>query len=204
MIGTDKVQPIGRTIPNIRRVGVKIGKPLDFSRYEGMEGNRYIERAVTDEIGSSALFAARFRECAARALLLPRRRPDRRQPLWQQRQRSAQLLEVARKYPQFPVILETVREVLQDVYDLPALKDVAGGVEIDAGVARKSLRDGDPLRRGEGVGLATPPSQAVCTGRLGGERQHRGAGAADQRRAAGEGVGHERFSSRFGAVSLIR
>ncbi|MFM9877060.1 MAG: ATP-dependent helicase [Rhodoglobus sp.] len=76
---------------------------------------------VTEEVGGSALFAARFRECAARALLLPRRDPGRRSPLWQQRQRASQLLEVARKYPSFPIVLETVREVLQDVYDLPAL-----------------------------------------------------------------------------------
>ncbi len=88
-----------------------------------------VEELVTVEVGGSALFASRFRECAARALLLPRRDPGRRSPLWQQRQRSAQLLEVARRYPSFPIVLETVREVLQDVYDLPALvgllRDVA-------------------------------------------------------------------------------
>ncbi|WP_375162460.1 YchJ family metal-binding protein [Micrococcus sp. HG099] len=87
-----------------------------------------LEEIVTAEVGGSALFAARFRENAARSLLLPRRDPGRRTPLWQQRQRSAQLLDVARKHPRFPVILETVREVLQDVYDLPALKDLAGRV----------------------------------------------------------------------------
>ena len=76
---------------------------------------------VTAEIGGSALFAARFRECAARALLLPRRRPDRRQALWQQRQRSAQLLTVAAQYASFPIILETVRECVQDVFDVPGL-----------------------------------------------------------------------------------
>ena len=76
---------------------------------------------VTTEVGGSALFASRFRECAARALLLPRRDPGRRSPLWQQRQRSAALLEVAARYPSFPIVLEAVREVLQDVYDLPAL-----------------------------------------------------------------------------------
>ncbi len=80
-----------------------------------------LEQIVTTEVGGSALFASRFRECAARALLLPRRDPGRRAPLWQQRQRSAQLLEVAARYPSFPIILETVREVLQDVYDLPSL-----------------------------------------------------------------------------------
>jgi ATP-dependent Lhr-like helicase len=80
-----------------------------------------IDDLVTQEVGGSALFASRFRECAARALLLPRRDPGRRSPLWQQRQRSAALLEVAVKYPSFPIVLEAVRECLQDVYDLPAL-----------------------------------------------------------------------------------
>lgn len=80
-----------------------------------------LEQIVTDEVGGSALFASRFRECAARALLMPRRNPGRRSPLWQQRQRSAQLLEVARRHPTFPIILETLREVLQDVYDVPSL-----------------------------------------------------------------------------------
>ncbi|AXH94794.1 Lhr family ATP-dependent helicase [Ornithinimicrobium avium] len=79
---------------------------------------------VTGEIGGSALFASRFRECAARALLLPRRNPGRRQPLWQQRQRSAQLLEVAARYPSFPIVLEAVRECVQDVYDVAALTDL--------------------------------------------------------------------------------
>ena len=80
-----------------------------------------IESIVTAEVGGSALFASRFRECAARALLLPRRHPGKRSPLWHQRQRAAQLLDVARKYPDFPVVLEAVRECLQDVYDVPAL-----------------------------------------------------------------------------------
>jgi len=80
-----------------------------------------IEQLVTDELGSSALFASRFRECAARALLLPRRQPGRRTPLWQQRQRSAQLLSVAAQFGTFPIVLETVRECLQDVFDVPGL-----------------------------------------------------------------------------------
>ncbi|SDY46643.1 Lhr family ATP-dependent helicase [Herbiconiux ginsengi] len=88
-----------------------------------------LEQIVTDEVGGSALFASRFRENAARALLLPRQNPGKRSPLWQQRQRSAQLLEVARKYPSFPIILETVRECLQDVYDLPALLRIARDLE---------------------------------------------------------------------------
>lgn len=79
---------------------------------------------VRAELGSSALFGARFREAAARALLLPRRRPDRRQPLWQQRQRSAQLLAVAAQHPEFPILLEAVRECLQDDFDTTALADL--------------------------------------------------------------------------------
>ncbi|GAB2517435.1 DNA glycosylase AlkZ-like family protein [Paramicrobacterium agarici] len=88
-----------------------------------------LEVIVTNEVGGSALFASRFRECAARALLLPNYKPGRRSPLWQQRQRSAQLLEVASKFPQFPILLETVRECLQDVYDVPALLDLARRIE---------------------------------------------------------------------------
>ncbi|WP_110183257.1 ATP-dependent helicase [Nocardioides solisilvae] len=88
-----------------------------------------VEQLVTDEVGGSALFASRFRECAARALLLPRRDPGRRSPLWQQRQRSAQLLEVAVKYPSFPIVLEAVRECLQDAYDLPSLLRLLGAVQ---------------------------------------------------------------------------
>ncbi|MEE2032432.1 DEAD/DEAH box helicase, partial [Rhodococcus chondri] len=93
-----------------------------------------IEDLVTEQVGGSALFASRFRECAARALLLPRRNPGKRAPLWQQRQRSAQLLDVARRYPSFPILLETVRECLQDVYDLPALRELFGRI------ARRQIR----------------------------------------------------------------
>jgi ATP-dependent Lhr-like helicase len=87
-----------------------------------------LREIVTDEVGGSALFASRFRECAARALLLPRYNPGKRSPLWQQRQRSSQLLAVASKYPTFPIVLEAVREVLQDVYDLPALTELASQI----------------------------------------------------------------------------
>jgi len=88
-----------------------------------------LEQLVTSEVGGSALFASRFREAAARALLLPRYNPGKRQPLWQQRQRAAALLEVAYKYPSFPIVLETVREVLQDVYDLPSLAQLTRDIE---------------------------------------------------------------------------
>lgn len=83
---------------------------------------------VTRLVGGSALFAARFRECASRALLLPRSDPARRSPLWQQRQRSAQLLAIAAEHPTFPIVLEAVRECLQDVYDLRALTELMTGV----------------------------------------------------------------------------
>ncbi|MBP8881046.1 MAG: ATP-dependent helicase [Dermatophilaceae bacterium] len=83
-----------------------------------------IADVVTAQVGGSALFAARFRECAARALLLPKRRPDRRQALWQQRQRAAALLEVASQYPSFPIVLEAVRECVQDVFDVPGLVEL--------------------------------------------------------------------------------
>jgi ATP-dependent Lhr-like helicase len=88
-----------------------------------------VEPAVQVEVGGSALFASRFRECAARALLLPRRNPTRRTPLWQQRQRSAQLLGVAAQYGSFPVVLETMREVLQDVFDVPGLRQLMEDVQ---------------------------------------------------------------------------
>jgi ATP-dependent helicase Lhr and Lhr-like helicase len=81
-----------------------------------------LEDLVVDELGGTALFGARFRENAARALLIPRRRPGQRTPLWQQRLKAQGLLQVARRYPDFPVVLETYREVLQDVFDLPALR----------------------------------------------------------------------------------
>ncbi len=87
-----------------------------------------VSELVTQEIGGSALFAARFRECAARALLLPRRQPGKRQPLWQQRQRAAQLLEVASQYPSFPIVLEAVRECVQDVFDVPGLVELMGDI----------------------------------------------------------------------------
>ncbi|MFJ2810763.1 ATP-dependent helicase [Kitasatospora sp. NPDC087271] len=88
-----------------------------------------IEQLVTDQVGGSALFASRFRECAGRALLLPRRSPGRRTPLWQQRQRAAQLLEVASEYGSFPIVLEAVRECLQDVFDVPGLVELMGDLE---------------------------------------------------------------------------
>ena len=87
-----------------------------------------IEELVTQELGDTALFGARFRENAGRSLLIPRRRPGARTPLWQQRLKAQSLLQVARRYPAFPVVLETYRECLQDVFDLPALKRLLHGL----------------------------------------------------------------------------
>jgi ATP-dependent Lhr-like helicase len=83
-----------------------------------------LDELVVTRVPSTSLFASRFRENSARALLLPRRRPGERTPLWQQRQRAAGLLEVASGYPTFPILLETTRECLRDVFDLPALREV--------------------------------------------------------------------------------
>jgi ATP-dependent Lhr-like helicase len=83
-----------------------------------------IEQAVVTALPQTAMFASVFREAAARALLLPRRRPGQRTPLWQQRQRSADLLAEASKFPDFPILLEATRECLRDVFDVPALREV--------------------------------------------------------------------------------
>jgi ATP-dependent Lhr-like helicase len=93
-----------------------------------------IEDQLVRELGSTAMFAARFRENAARALLLPRRQPNRRTPLWMQRRKSADLLAVASRYERFPIMLETYRECLRDVFDVPGLKQILGEIE------RQSIR----------------------------------------------------------------
>ena len=97
----------------------------DIFRFDPAELIEIVQREVT----GSALFAARFRECAARSLLLGGHRPGKRAPLWQQRHRSARLLEVASSYEDFPIVVEASRECLHDVYDLPALVDVCRGLE---------------------------------------------------------------------------
>jgi ATP-dependent Lhr-like helicase len=138
-----------------------------------------VEALVTAQIGGSALFASRFRECAARALLLPRRRPGGRSPLWQQRQRAAALLEVASRYSTFPIVLEAVRECLQDVFDVPGLvelmRDLAARrvrlVEVETrepspfarsllfGYVAQFLYEGDsPLAERRAAALALDPS----------------------------------------------
>ena len=88
-----------------------------------------LQQAVTAELGGSALFGARFRENASRALLIPRAYPGRRTPLWQQRLKAQSLLEVASRYADFPIVLETYRECLQDVLDVPGLEALLRGLQ---------------------------------------------------------------------------
>ena len=87
-----------------------------------------VDAAVRQALAGSSLFAAHFRECAARALLLPRRRPGNRTPLWAQRLRAGQLLEVASGYKDFPIVVEAMRECLDDVFDMPALRTLLAGI----------------------------------------------------------------------------
>ncbi len=108
-----------------------------------------VEELVVAAVGGSALFAARFRENAARALLLPRRRPGSRTPMWQLRQRAADLLAVASRHGSFPVILETYRECLQDVFDLPALTGLLRDIQARrVHVAEIELADPSPFASG--------------------------------------------------------
>lgn len=96
----------------------------DLSRESFFPPAEEIERLVSGNLGGSSLFASLFREAAARALLIPRRFPGRRSPLWMQRRRSQDLLSVAARFPSFPILLEAYRECLQDVFDLSALVDL--------------------------------------------------------------------------------
>lgn len=115
--------------------GIVVHLPRTSGGPPGAEVFRFdvgeLRRTVVDALGSSALFAAHFRECASRALLLPGRTPGRRSPLWQQRRRASELLSVASGHPGFPIIQETARECLADVYDMSALEGLVSG--IDAG-----------------------------------------------------------------------
>jgi len=87
-----------------------------------------VEEVVIGRLAQTALFAGRFREAAGRALLLPRRWPGQRAPLWQTRRRAAELLQVASRFGSFPIVLETYRECLQDVFDMPALVELLGAI----------------------------------------------------------------------------
>jgi ATP-dependent Lhr-like helicase len=114
--------------------GIAIRLPEGETSLDGVDALLFpdpdeIEDLVVGQVANSALFASRFRENAARALLLPRRRPGTRTPLWQQRQRAADLLAVASRYGSFPILVETYRECLSDVFDLPALREILAGVQ---------------------------------------------------------------------------
>ena len=113
--------------------GIAIRLPEGETSLDGVEALLFpeadeVEDLVVGQVANSALFASRFRENAARALLLPRRRPGTRTPLWQQRQRSADLLAVASRYGSFPILVETYRECLSDVFDLDALREILRGI----------------------------------------------------------------------------
>lgn len=132
-----------------------------------------ISAIVLDEITNSPLFAARFRECAARSLILGAGKPGKRSPLWQQRQRSASLLEVASRYPSFPVILEAVRECVQDVYDLDALTEI-----------HRRLTDGRIRMRQSVTETPSPFAQAMLFGYVGAFLYEGDAPAGERRLAA--------------------
>ncbi len=180
--------------------------PAGIAEFEPDE----LEPLITAELGGSALFASRFRECAARALLLPRRQPGRRSPLWQQRQRSAHLLAVAARYGTFPIVLETVRECVQDVFDVPALtglmRDLAGRkvrlVEVETPApspfgrvaavpvrrrvhVRGRLAAGRAARPGAGAGLLAARRAARPGGPAGTARSRGGRADAERTAAAG-------------------
>ena len=114
--------------------GIAIRLPEADAAVDGLEDALFpdpeeVEDLVIAQVANSSLFGSRFRENAARALLLPRRRPGTRTPLWQQRQRAAGLLAIASRYGSFPILVETYRECLSDVFDLPALREVLAGVQ---------------------------------------------------------------------------
>ena len=161
-----------------------------------------VEQAVTAELGGSALFGARFRENASRALLIPRAYPGRRTPLWQQRLKAQNLLEVARRYSDFPIVLETYRECLRDVLDLPGLQALLRDlhtreislVEVETRTASPFassllfdyvatyMYEGDtPTRRAPGRRAVAGPRPAARAARPG------GAARADRPRRAGSG-----------------
>jgi ATP-dependent Lhr-like helicase len=111
---------------------------------------------VVGQLGSTALFAAKFREASARALLLPRRRAQIRAPLWQQRRRASDLLAVASRYPSFPMLLETYRECLRDSFDMPALVDLL-----------RSIRTGEIQVRVVDTPKASPFAASLLFGYVG-------------------------------------
>ena len=113
--------------------GIVLRIPMTETRLPGIELFAFdpdeLDRIVRDRVGSTSLFSARFRECAARALLMSPIAPGKRAPLWQQRLKAGQLLEAARREREFPILVETARECLQDVYDMRALHELMEQVQ---------------------------------------------------------------------------
>ena len=121
---------------------------LEDQRIFGFTSDQ-VEREVRRHLAGSALFHARFRQCAARSLYMPRMEPGRRVPLWQQRLRASRLLDAALKEDDFPLVLETMRECLQDVYDMPALRELMTDLEQgSASLVPASTRTPSPMASG--------------------------------------------------------
>jgi len=145
--------------------GIAIRLPEGDSSLDGVEALLFpdpdeVEDLVVGRLGQSSLFASRFRENAGRALLLPRRRPGTRTPLWQQRQRAADLLSVASRYGSFPILVETYRECLADVFDLPALREILSGVARREIASTASRRPRPPRSR---AACCSTTSRHTCT-----------------------------------------
>ena len=145
---------------------------------------------VVRQLGSTALFAAKFREASARALLLPRRRPQTRAPLWQQRKRAADLLSVAARYPDFPMLLEAYRECLRDTFDMPALVDVL-----------RSIRDGDVQVHVVDTPKASPFAASLLFGYVG-NFIYDGDAPLAERRAAALSIDQAQLSDLLGEADL--
>ncbi len=140
--------------------------PLDL--LDGLTGD-LAERLVREELPETALFGLRFRQNAARALLMPRPDPAKRTPLWLQRLRAKDLLQIARQFPDFPILLETVRECLDDDLDLPRLRSLLDAIASGA-VTRRSPGRGDPLAVHVGADLPVHGGPSLRVGRAQAER----------------------------------
>ncbi len=149
-----------------------------------------LDDLVVSRLPNTALFASRFRECSARALLLPRRRPDRRTPLWQQRQKAADLLTVAAKYPSFPLLLEATRECINDVFDVPALRQVL--TELRSRKIRLHSADTD---------RASPMAQSLLFGWVA-QYMYEGDAPLAERRAAALSLDRDLLRDLLGAEEL--
>ena len=149
-----------------------------------------VEDIVVNALGTTALFAARFRENAARALLLPRRMPGRRTPLWLQRRRSADLLSVAARYPSFPVLLETYRECLRDVFDVPGLIQIL-----------RQIEDREIAVRMERTNTASPFAASLLFNYVG-NYLYEGDAPLAERRAATLALDHSQLQELLGDADL--